>query len=71
MRTCLRGQSQQEWVEFFISESVGGTGGLRRTTGRRAPQIRMREKDNMSPTFAAMFSCSGNHRPPNEGLEEG
>jgi hypothetical protein len=26
------------------------------TTGRRAPQIKMRENDNISPTFAEMFS---------------
>ena len=58
-------------VENFISKSIGGAGGLRRTTGRRAPQIKMREKDNMSPTFAAMFSCSGNHGSPYEGLEGG
>jgi hypothetical protein len=28
-----------------------------RTTGKRAPQIRTREKERMSPIFEEMFSC--------------
>lgn len=33
-----------------------------RTTGMRAPQIRIREKDKISPILLDMFSCTGvNH----------
>jgi len=30
---------------------------LRRTTGRRAPQMRTKEKDRMRPILAEIFSC--------------
>ena len=29
------------------------------TTGKRAPHMRIKEKDRMSPIFEEMFSCSG------------